>query len=722
MPGISSLRIPALLSSLKSRITVFVVLIVLAATVAIIAVSQQVLKQRMRDTIGEEQFARLGSIAGGIDQKFESRALLLHMLALEIAASDAGDPVRMQAHLARLPALRQVFRHIEVLDLSGELIANYNSTAVIGHVNVKDRNYFIDTLAGNKPVISKPILNRVNKQPEVIMTQPVRDAGGAITHIISAGISLHEPAFLGEFANMKFGETGYMFILNTDGIVVDHPNKARLLVRENSDGWRNTATAQALRGFEGSTEARNRYGVDGLYSFKRIKSTDWIIGSIYPKSEAFATARMVQAKSLLASVFLALAAGVLAWLATRAQLVPLLKLRSHMKSVRESHLYTPLQLKHKNDEIGDLSIAFDDLMQDRNAAETRQAESEQRLRTITDNLPAQIAYLDLEERYLFANAFLSTVAGVPVQQLLGRSMREVRGHAVHAVVAPYIKRALAGETVTFQGEGQWQGNTYIYESIYVPARGQDGVVCGLYAMTFDITDRKKVEKIKNEFVSTVSHELRTPLTSINGSLGLVLAGVVGDVSPKIRELMEVAHRNVERLIRMINEMLDLEKIESGSMTFDIRLHDLVPLVEQAIDSSRAYSQQYGIGIRFESKPAQAHAYVDQDRFTQVIINLLSNAVKFSNAGAAVDVMMVIRDGVIRIDIADRGCGIPVEFYGKIFNKFSQADGSNIRKKGGSGLGLSICKPLIEKMGGSMGFTSQLDVGSTFYIELAAAAV
>ncbi|MFZ6647492.1 ATP-binding protein [Undibacterium sp. TJN25] len=721
MPGISSLRIPALLTSLKSRITVFVVLIVLAATVAIIAVSQQVLRQRMRDTIGVEQFARLSGIASGIDQKFESRAMLLQMLAQQIAASDAGEPARMQAHLARFPVLRQVFRHIEVLDLDGGLIANYNSTAVIGRVNVKDRQYFIDTVAGNRAVISKPILNRVNKQPEVIMTQPVRDADGAIAYVISAGISLHEPAFLGEFANMKFGETGYMFIVNTDGTVVDHPNKARLLQKENSDGVRNSATAQALAGFEGSTEARNRYGVDGLYSFKRIKSTDWIIGSIYPKQEAFATVRMVQAKALVASVVLALAAGVLVWLATRSQLVPLLKLHGHMKKVRESHLYVPLQLKHKHDEIGDLGVAFDDLMQDRNAAEARQAESEQRLRTITDNLPAQIAYLDLEGRYLFANAFLAAVAGVPVAELLGRTMREVRGYAVHAAVAPYIARALAGETVTFQAEGQWQGNIYIYESIYVPAKGQDGAVCGLYAMTFDITDRKKVERIKNEFVSTVSHELRTPLTSINGSLGLVLAGVVGEVSPKIRELMEVAHRNVERLIRMINEMLDLEKIESGSMTFDIRLRDLVRLVEQAVDSSRAYALQYGVSIRFDVKPAQVQSYVDQDRFTQVMINLLSNAVKFSDAGSAVDVSLAVKAGVIRIEIVDSGCGIPVEFYGKIFNKFSQADGSNIRKKGGSGLGLSICKPLIEKMGGSIGFTSQLEVGSTFYIELAAAA-
>lgn len=230
----------------------------------------------------------------------------------------------------------------------------------------------------------------------------------------------------------------------------------------------------------------------------------------------------------------------------------------------------------------------------RKQAELKQAESEERLRTIADNLPAQIAYIDTQQRYLFVNAALAKFVGSDPEKMIGKLVSETRSSELYTFISPYIDQVLNGEWVRFQGQILYDGKILHYESNFVPARTEAGDINGFYSMTFDITDRVKVESIKNEFVSTVSHELRTPLTSINGALGLIISGVVGEVPAKVTDLMVIARRNVDRLIRLINDMLDIEKIESGNIVFDIQKHDLVSLIQNAMESSSSYAAQYRI--------------------------------------------------------------------------------------------------------------------------------
>ncbi len=242
----------------------------------------------------------------------------------------------------------------------------------------------------------------------------------------------------------------------------------------------------------------------------------------------------------------------------------------------------------------------------------------------------------------------------------------------------------------------------------------------------DISERRKVDSLKDEFISTVSHELRTPLTSIHGSLGLILGGVTGDVPDKTSTLLEVAHRNSERLIRLINDILDMEKIESGNMSFVFKACKLPVLIQQAMELSAFYGQQYGVQFQLLQPVPDVKVNVDQDRLIQVMINLLSNAAKFSYTGGKVEVSAQVMDsgdagktaGKVRVTVVDHGCGIPAESHDKIFQKFSQVDGSDRRKKGGTGLGLSISRSIIRQMYGSMGFESTPEVGSSFYFELA----
>ncbi|MFN7086279.1 MAG: response regulator, partial [Burkholderiales bacterium] len=246
--------------------------------------------------------------------------------------------------------------------------------------------------------------------------------------------------------------------------------------------------------------------------------------------------------------------------------------------------------------------------------------------------------------------------------------------------------------------------------------GQDNLT-GFLAIGYDMTERKAMERLKNEFISTVSHELRTPLTSIMGSLGLLTSGIGGSLPDQASSLIEIARKNAARLVRLINDILDIDKIESGKMRFDLREHELMPLVSQAIEANRDYARQFGVDFVIERALPLARVKVDSDRLAQVFTNLLSNAAKFSPRGTKVAIAVERTDGCIRISVTDSGAGIPPEFESKIFQKFCQADSSDTRQKDGSGLGLSITKAIVEHSGGRIGFRSRPGAGTTFIVDL-----
>ena len=244
----------------------------------------------------------------------------------------------------------------------------------------------------------------------------------------------------------------------------------------------------------------------------------------------------------------------------------------------------------------------------------------------------------------------------------------------------------------------------------------NGEISAFLGIARDITERKKIELIKNQFISTVSHELRTPLTSIRGALALVAAGVVGELPAAAKPLVEIAHKNSERLILLVNDILDMEKIEAGKMELNASPVKLMPLLKQALDGNQAYAAQYQVDYALESELPEVMINVDADRMMQVLANLLSNAAKYSPAGERVLVAVERIDQRIRVAVKDHGPGIPDEFKNRIFQKFAQADSSDTRRKGGTGLGLSITKAIVEHMGGSIWFDSQPHVQTAFYVE------
>lgn len=237
---------------------------------------------------------------------------------------------------------------------------------------------------------------------------------------------------------------------------------------------------------------------------------------------------------------------------------------------------------------------------------------------------------------------------------------------------------------------------------------------GIYT---DISKRKQMDRLKSEFVSTVSHELRTPLTSIRGSLGLLSGNVGGEMSPQARKLVEIAYSNTERLLSIINDILDIEKIQSGKLEFDFQPQLIGPLVEKAVTDNQDYAKQYQVTYRLAGDAPDVMVNVDGERLLQVMSNLLSNAAKFSHPGDAIDVIVKQDEKWVRVEVADHGVGVPEAFRESIFDKFTQADSSDTRHKGGSGLGLNISRSIILSMQGEIGFESRVGVGTTFYFLL-----
>jgi len=270
-----------------------------------------------------------------------------------------------------------------------------------------------------------------------------------------------------------------------------------------------------------------------------------------------------------------------------------------------------------------------------------------------------------------------------------------------------------GEARDFSGRRK-DGSEFPIEIGLTPIHvGDELMVVGAVV---DVSGRKRLEKLQDEFVATVSHELRTPMTSIAASLGLLLASGAGDLPQPAAHLLQIAYGNCQRLVRMVNDILDLKKLDAGQMPFHFERCEARPLLEKAIEVNQSLASGCGVTVRLDAPPDSIVLYVDPDRLIQVVTNLLSNALKFSPADEAVVVSLEKRDAYVRIMVRDHGIGIPAEFKPRVFQSFAQ----NGATKGGSGLGLSIARRIVTGLHGQIGFDDAPGGGTVFHVDLPSA--
>ncbi len=343
------------------------------------------------------------------------------------------------------------------------------------------------------------------------------------------------------------------------------------------------------------------------------------------------------------------------------------------------------------------------------------------LQQLMASAPDAIYFKDLQLRYLGLNdAECQVLNADQVGDVLGRTADDFLSPERARRWREEEERVLAtGEPLIDSIERMVRADHSVqwFSMTKAPLRNRDGEIRGLVGISRDVTERQLNEQVRDEFVSTVSHELRTPLTSIAGSLGLLAAGAAGALPANAMHLIKIAHGNCERLVRLTNDILDLQHIDREAMDPENEPVKVHALVEKAVEANRGYAETYGVEVRLEANAKRAIVNADPDRLIQVVTNLLSNAIKFSPRGGVVTIALAAGRGNASISVRDHGPGIPESARSRIFEKFFQVDASNSRQKGGTGLGLAIVKQIVDHLDGRVGFECPPDGGTIFTVTL-----
>lgn len=329
---------------------------------------------------------------------------------------------------------------------------------------------------------------------------------------------------------------------------------------------------------------------------------------------------------------------------------------------------------------------------------------------------------DREGRCTYANTSAATILGYPPGSFLGQPIHDLIHHSrpegdplplEECALYQHLQRGGPAETIetTYWTRDGRPVPVECTSNVVV----EGGAVVGAVVTFRDMSERRAMERLKDELVSIVSHELRTPLTALRGALGLLAGGVLGEVAPQAKRMLDIATGNTERLIRLTNDILALERLKSGHAELDLRPCNLRDVLATALEAVRPLAAQAGVDIRLQSVDRELRA--DEDRLIQLVTNLVTNAIKFSDTGSEVLVSGMVDGPFARLEVRDHGRGIPPDMHAVIFERFAQVDASDSRDKGGTGLGLAICKAIVQQHGGRIWVESDLGRGSRFHVEL-----
>jgi PAS domain S-box-containing protein len=344
-------------------------------------------------------------------------------------------------------------------------------------------------------------------------------------------------------------------------------------------------------------------------------------------------------------------------------------------------------------------------------------QSEARIRAVVDNVLDGIITINELGILASVNPATERIFDYRSDELVGQHFKVLMPEAEREEYDDYIKRHLGERMIGFGleiGGQRKDGSVFPMELGISEMRHDEGRL--FIGIVRDITERKKVERLKSQFISVVSHELRTPLTSVLGSLGLLREGIAGELSERGKSLLSIAHNNIDRLVRLIGDILEVEDIQSGKMRLDKRAIDLAALVHNTVATNRSYAAERAVDLHLDVCVSSLPVHADYARVVQALNHLLSNAIKFSPPNSVVDVALTRCDRGVRVSVADQGPGIPGDFQPRLFQIFAKADEDDARR-GGAGLGLSIAKAIVEKHGGVIGFEAGRDRGARFYFEL-----
>ena len=407
-----------------------------------------------------------------------------------------------------------------------------------------------------------------------------------------------------------------------------------------------------------------------------------------------------------------------------------LLLRAPMRALRSTtafaqHLGNAIgeQLANYNgtQEIAELNASLNSLSRQLKYQQQELIDHMAHNQSILDNLADGIITIDTIGTIRSFNLAASQIFGYPFDEVMARNIRMLMPEPDQSKHDSYLQNYADGGKPKIIGigrevEGLRKDGTIFPMDLAVTRSIDHGEVIFI-GIVRDISERHRLDRLKSEFISTVSHELRTPLTSIYGSLKLIEGGVAGALPAAAVKLVNLAQKNSQRLILLINDLLDMEKLAAGKMPINVSAVELTGIVKQSILDNGGYGLTLNVQYVLGTHPEQCMVLADAARVPQVMANLLSNSAKFAGEDRQVDVRIMLDQQVARVEVEDHGAGIPVDFQDQIFRAFAQANNGNTRQQGGTGLGLKISKALIIAMQGEIGFDTEPGCGTTFWFTL-----
>ena len=722
--------------SLKTRTAVAVTVMFILFSLACGYLGERYLENTIRETIETTQFSYVSALAQSVDDKLGLIQNALISSASQIGVDLVADHDKAQNFLDSRFSLDSLFQNATFLfSADGRLIAESPFIAGRRNRDISYREYFRTTMKTGKAFVSNPFISTHNQDhPVVIMTAPVRDRKGRIIAVLAGSFDLlGDKNVIADLATMKSGKSGYVYLFTTGRTMIMHPDRYRIMKQDTMPGS-NILFDRAIDGFEGSGETINSHGLRFLTSFKRLQKADWILAANFPSEEAFAP--LAKARRYYTSAFAVLIVFVAAavWLMMQRFLAPLDIMARHLRHPDFAGSRLPESFTG-NDEIGTLARSFNSMVELQERQRQILRSTDAMYADIFDHIGVGVSLISPEMKILSLN---------PVMRKWFPNIRQEDPRECFVLFndppgtepchyCPTIKTLRDGQTHEAVTMTPTPDGIRNYKVVSSPVCDETGAVVSAIEVVEDITEHVNFEqglreakqaaesanRTKSEFLANMSHEIRTPM---NGILGMTqLLGMTGPTEEQ-KEYLEYIESSGRNLMTLINDILDLSKIESGKIELEHSGFSLEQAVNDVINTQKSAIRAKHLGINLIITPEIPQTvYGDQLRFKQIMLNLIGNAVKFTEQGeitVSAGIGCLVEDtAIVNISVRDTGIGIAPDQHEKIFGAFNQADASTTRRYGGTGLGLTICRRLVELMGGSIGVESTGENGSEFHVSL-----